>query len=53
MGLMALHGGPGYQAQLERAVPLLVGVIDSPDARDADNVYATENAIAAFVKIAW
>jgi hypothetical protein len=51
IGVAARHGGDAWSAFLGGAVAYLFQVMRVPDARDEDNVYATENACAAIAKI--
>ncbi|KAK3305552.1 armadillo-type protein [Chaetomium strumarium] len=51
IGVAARHGGEAWSAFLGGAVPFLFEVMRVPDARNEDNVYATENACAAIAKI--
>ncbi|KAL2179481.1 armadillo-type protein [Thermothelomyces heterothallicus CBS 202.75] len=51
IGVAARHGGEAWSAFLGGAVPFLFEAMRVPDARDEDNVYATENACAAIAKI--
>jgi hypothetical protein len=51
IGVAARHGGEAWSAFLGGAVPLLFEVMTVPDARNEDNIYATENACAAIAKI--
>ncbi|KAJ1675451.1 importin subunit beta-3 [Spiromyces aspiralis] len=51
IGVAAQFGGEMYADAVAAAVPNLVSVIKSEDARSDDNVYATENAVAALAKI--
>lgn len=51
IGIAARHGGPAWTNFLSGAVPVLFQVMQFPDARNDDNVYATENACAAVAKI--
>ncbi|XP_016295941.1 importin-5-like [Sinocyclocheilus anshuiensis] len=51
IGVMAQFGGENYRPAFTEAVPLLVGVIQSPDSRAKENVNATENCISAVAKV--
>jgi hypothetical protein len=51
VGVAAHKGGPNWSGFLGAAVQLLFQVIQIPNARDEDNVFATENACAAIAKI--
>ncbi|RKP10154.1 armadillo-type protein [Thamnocephalis sphaerospora] len=51
VGMAAQHGGAQYHDACAAAVPLLLKVAQSPDARSEDNVFATENAVSAITKI--
>lgn len=51
VGVVAHRGGASWSQFLEGAVPFLFRVTQVPDARNEDNVYATENACAALAKV--
>lgn len=51
VGVAAHHGGQQYAGFCATALESLFQCIARPDARDEDNVYATENACAAIAKI--
>uniref|UniRef100_A0A8B9QS90 Importin-5 n=3 Tax=Aves TaxID=8782 RepID=A0A8B9QS90_APTOW len=51
VGVMAQFGGDSYHPFCTEALPLLVRVIQSPDAKTKENVNATENCISAVGKI--
>uniref|UniRef100_A0A8C4VTI8 Importin-5 n=1 Tax=Gopherus evgoodei TaxID=1825980 RepID=A0A8C4VTI8_9SAUR len=51
VGVMAQFGGESYRPFCTEALPLLVRVIQSPDAKTKENVNATENCISAVGKI--
>ncbi|KAJ7415325.1 hypothetical protein WISP_78814 [Willisornis vidua] len=51
VGVMAQFGGDSYRPFCPEALPLLVRVIQSPDAKTKDNINATENCISAVGKI--
>lgn len=51
IGVAAHHGGAPWAQFLGNALPVLLQVTQVPDARNEDNVYATENACAAVAKI--
>uniref|UniRef100_A0A671P2B1 Importin-5 n=1 Tax=Sinocyclocheilus anshuiensis TaxID=1608454 RepID=A0A671P2B1_9TELE len=51
VGVMAQFGGESYRPAFTEAVPLLVGVIQSPDSRAKENANATENCISAVAKV--
>ncbi|EMP29748.1 Importin-5 [Chelonia mydas] len=51
VGVMAQFGGESYRPFCTEALPLLVRVIQSPDAKAKENVNATENCISAVGKI--
>uniref|UniRef100_A0A8C6Z9W0 Importin 5 n=1 Tax=Nothoprocta perdicaria TaxID=30464 RepID=A0A8C6Z9W0_NOTPE len=51
VGVMAQFGGDSYRPFCTEALPLLVRVIQSPDAKTKENVNATENCISAVGKI--
>lgn len=50
-GVMGQNGGPGYAQICCQAVPLLVELIQHPEARAVENINPTENAISAVTKI--
>lgn len=51
VGVAAHRGGAAWSQFLGGSVPFLFQVMQVPDARNEDNVYATENACAAIAKI--
>uniref|UniRef100_A0ACB8FJL1 Importin-5 n=2 Tax=Sphaerodactylus townsendi TaxID=933632 RepID=A0ACB8FJL1_9SAUR len=51
VGVMAQFGGDSYRPFCTEALPLLVRVIQSTDAKTKENVNATENCISAVGKI--
>ncbi|KAG6117121.1 hypothetical protein E4U13_001349 [Claviceps humidiphila] len=51
IGVAARYGGAGWTQFLGGSVPYLLQVIQVPEARSDENVYATENACAAIAKI--
>ncbi|KAF5682658.1 importin subunit beta-3 [Fusarium denticulatum] len=51
IGVAAHRGGAPWAQFLRGSVPFLFQVTQVPDARNEDNVYATENACAAIAKI--
>jgi hypothetical protein len=51
VGVAAHKGGAAWSEFLAASVPLLFQVTQIPNARDEDNVFATENACAAIAKI--
>ncbi|KAH7253475.1 armadillo-type protein [Fusarium redolens] len=51
IGVAAHRGGAPWAQFLGGSVPFLFQVTQVPDARNEDNVYATENACAAIAKI--
>lgn len=51
IGVAAHRGGAPWSQFLSSAMPFLFQVTQVPDARNDDNVYATENASAAIAKI--
>uniref|UniRef100_A0A674HVH8 Importin 5 n=1 Tax=Taeniopygia guttata TaxID=59729 RepID=A0A674HVH8_TAEGU len=51
VGVIAQFGGDSYRPVCPEALPLLVRVIQSPDAKAKENVNATENCISAIGKI--
>jgi hypothetical protein len=51
IGVAAHRGGQAWAQFLGGSVSYLFQVVQVPDARNSDNVYATENACAAIAKI--
>uniref|UniRef100_A0A6Q2YWX7 Importin-5 n=1 Tax=Esox lucius TaxID=8010 RepID=A0A6Q2YWX7_ESOLU len=51
VGVMAQYGGDNYRPFCTEALPLLVGVIQSPESKVKENVNATENCISAVGKV--
>lgn len=51
VGVLAQFGGEGFVAECARAVPVLVAMIEAPDSRAPERVFATENAISAVSKV--
>ncbi|KAJ1940557.1 importin subunit beta-3, partial [Linderina pennispora] len=52
IGIMAQYGGDAYlEFLVSVGLPSLLAVISSPNARSEENVYATENAVAAIAKL--
>ncbi|KAF4121613.1 importin-5 [Geosmithia morbida] len=51
IGVAAHRGGAPWSEFLSSSMPFLFQVTQVPDARNDDNVYATENACAAIAKI--
>lgn len=51
IGVAARHGGEQWASFLGGALPYLFRLMQVADARNEDNVYATENACAAIAKI--
>lgn len=51
VGVLAQFGGDGFVAECARAVPVLVAMIEAPDSRAPERVFATENAISAVSKV--
>ncbi|KAJ2145972.1 importin subunit beta-3 [Coemansia sp. RSA 564] len=52
VGVMAQFGGDAYaDFVVSAALPALLEIISRPDAREEDNVYATDNAVSAIAKI--
>uniref|UniRef100_A0A8D2LU42 Importin-5 n=1 Tax=Varanus komodoensis TaxID=61221 RepID=A0A8D2LU42_VARKO len=51
IGVMAQFGGDNYRPFCTEALPLLVRVIQSTDAKTKENINATENCISAVGKI--
>ncbi|XP_071539871.1 importin-5 [Panulirus ornatus] len=50
-GVLGQFAGPAFASVCAQAIPLLVQVIQNPDARNEGNLNPTENAIAAVTKI--
>ncbi|KAG7160960.1 Importin-5-like 1 [Homarus americanus] len=50
-GVLGQFAGPAFAPVCAQAIPLLVQVIQSPDARNEVNLNPTENAIAAVTKV--
>ncbi|XP_040281224.1 importin-5 [Bufo bufo] len=51
VGVMAQFGGDNYRPFCTESLPLLVGVIQTPDSKTKENINATENCISAVGKI--
>ncbi|XP_054167473.1 importin-5-like [Oppia nitens] len=51
IGVLAKHGGLSFARTSTECIPLLVQMINDPNARLAENITATENAISAVTKI--
>ncbi|KAJ2693743.1 importin subunit beta-3, partial [Coemansia spiralis] len=52
VGVMAQFGGDAYADYVAgTALPALLAAIARPDARDTDNVFATENMVSAVAKV--
>ncbi|KAF8458280.1 armadillo-type protein [Kalaharituber pfeilii] len=51
VGMAAKNGGEVYAEWVAACIPKLFEVIQFPNARDDDNVFATENACASIAKI--
>jgi hypothetical protein len=51
IGVAARHGGAAWTPFLGGSIPYLFQVCQVPEARNDENVYATENACAAIAKI--
>ncbi|KNC70462.1 hypothetical protein SARC_17010, partial [Sphaeroforma arctica JP610] len=47
MGVIAKFGGPAYIPMIQASIAPLCKVINMPEAKSADNVHCTENAISA------
>lgn len=50
-GVLAQFGGQNFSAACFSSIQYLIQIIQSPDARESSNLYATENAISAVTKI--
>ncbi|PVV04701.1 hypothetical protein BB560_000793 [Smittium megazygosporum] len=51
IGAAAQFGGSAYSNAVVQSIPGLANMINDPEARSDDNIYATENATSALVKI--
>lgn len=51
VGLVAHKGGPAWHPFVAQSLPLLFECITRPNARDEDDVFATENACSSIAKI--
>ncbi|OMJ17419.1 Importin subunit beta-3 [Smittium culicis] len=51
IGICAQFGGPVYSNAVAQALPSIAQMIASKDSKAEENIYATENAISALVKI--
>ncbi|OLY77768.1 Importin subunit beta-3 [Smittium mucronatum] len=51
IGICAQFGGPVYSDAVAQALPSLAQMITSKEGKAEENIYATENAISALVKI--
>ena len=51
IGVLAKHGGKTFEQFLADNIPTLVAIIQDSNSRNAENIYATENAISAVTKI--
>lgn len=51
IGVLAKHGGETFAKYLSETIPVLLALIQDPNSRIDDNIYATENAISAITKI--
>lgn len=51
LGVLAKHGGETFAKFLSENLSALVDLIQKPDSRSLENIFATENAISAFTKI--
>lgn len=52
LGVCVQFGGAGFDAHVVPAAQLLVAVVSASDARSPDNVFATDNAMSALLKLA-
>lgn len=52
IGTLAEHGDARYDGHVGGACALLVEALNRPDAREGDNVLATDNAVSALMKLA-
>lgn len=51
IGVLAKHGGKTFEQFLADCIPTLVAIIQDSNSRNAENIFATENAISAVTKI--
>uniref|UniRef100_A0A023FS80 Putative karyopherin importin beta 3 n=1 Tax=Amblyomma parvum TaxID=251391 RepID=A0A023FS80_AMBPA len=51
VGVLAQFGGDGFAAACTQAVPMLVAMIEAPDSKAPERIFATENAISAVSKV--
>ena len=51
IGIAAQKGGAAWSDFVAQCLPVLFNICQTPDAREADDVYATENACASISKI--
>ncbi|KAM7302408.1 putative ABC transporter [Ixodes scapularis] len=51
IGVLAQFGGENFSKVCASAVPTLVAMIEAPDSRGPERVFATENAISAVSKV--
>ncbi|KNC80456.1 hypothetical protein SARC_07181 [Sphaeroforma arctica JP610] len=51
VGVIAKFGGPAYIPMIQASIAPLCKVINMPEAKSADNVHCTENAISAIAKV--
>lgn len=51
IGVLAQFAGEGFTQACVQAVPTLVAMIEAPDSRAPERVFATENAISAVSKV--
>ncbi|XP_026818169.1 importin-5-like [Rhopalosiphum maidis] len=50
-GVLAMCGGPSFAGVCAEIIPFLLQVINNSEARSAENINATENAVSAISKI--
>lgn len=50
-GVLGMCGGPSFAGVCAEIMPFLLQVINNSEARSAENMRATENAVSAIAKI--
>lgn len=51
MGILGKNGDKRFEQILSENVPIMVAMIQDANSRNEENIYATENSIAAITKI--
>ncbi|PVZ98231.1 hypothetical protein BB558_005779 [Smittium angustum] len=51
VGICAQYGGAVYAPAVGQAIPSIAAIINDPESLSEENIYATENAVSALVKI--